>query len=66
MHFEDLVYNVVVLPHKVLDPLLEGCDKVLPPFKHLDVECLLHEDEQGCIICQYYKLASSQWSLNEV
>ena len=66
MHSGYSVYNMVVFSSSVFNRIVEGHGKVLPHPKPLAVRWSLHEGEQGFVICQNYKLVSSQLSFKKV
>ena len=60
------VCDMVVFSNSALDHTGKGYEKVLPSPELLAVWCLLHEGKQGFVICQDYKLVSSQLSFKKV
>ena len=57
---------MVVFSGSVFDGAIEGHEKVLPSAELLAVRYSLDEPEQLFVICQDYKLVSSQLSFKKV
>ena len=60
MYSGESVCDVVVFFGSVLNGVVEDNEKVLPSPELLAIWCSLHEGKQGFVICQDYKLVSSQ------
>ena len=60
MHSGETVCDVVVFSTSVLDGRVNAYVKILPSLEILAICLLLHEGEQEFVICQDYKLVSSQ------
>ena len=57
---------MVVFSGSMLNSAVEDHEKVLPSPELLTVQCSLREGEQGFVVCQDYKLVSSQVSFKKV
>ena len=57
---------MVVFSGSVFHSAVKGHEKLLPSPELLAVLCSLHESEQGFVICQEYKLKSSQLHFKKV
>ena len=66
MHSVENVCDMVVSSDSVLNGAVKGHEIVLPYPQFLAVQCSLHEAEQGFVICQNYKLVSSQLCFKKV
>ena len=66
VHSVESAWDVFIFSGSALDGTLKSQEKVLSSPKFLAVWCSLHESELGFVICQTYKLVSSQLSFNKV
>ena len=57
---------MVVISASVFNGAIKGLENVLPSPDLLAAWCVLHEGEVGFMICQDYKLVSSQLSIKKV
>ena len=57
---------MVVFSASVFNCAVEGHEEVFPSPELLAIWWSLHEGEQGFVICQDYKLVSSQLSFKKV
>ena len=60
------VCDMVVFSGSVFNSIVEGHKKVLPSPELLAIWGSLHESEKGFVICQDYKLVSSQLGFKKV
>ena len=66
LHSGESVCDMVVFSDSMLNGAVEGHELVLPSPDHLAVQYSLHEDEQRFVICEDYKLVSSQLCFKKV
>ena len=66
MHARETICDVVILSSSVIDSTIKGHTKVFLSSKLLAIWRSLHESEQGFVICQEYKLKSSQLHFKKV
>ena len=66
MHSRESVCDIIVFSDSMLDSAVNGHEEVLPSLELLAIWRLLHEGEQGFVICQDYTLVFSQLGFKEV